>query len=199
MVDPRIPIATVLEKVVDGETTWVKLQLNSTENLPTGEAYLYRNGIGTRGELGLVDATTLEAVLRCDAEYEASVPLAIGEVAAVVDAWWEPYALNLIENAKSEWIATEFRPSDAWVTIHPNGGRALMKPRPGDKKNSNQTIVQGGWDHEHCAVCHAHISMYENQHAYRNAEDDWICGDCYEKYGELKSIALVLPGSGSWG
>jgi len=199
MVDPRIPIATVIDKAVEGETTWVKLRLNSTENLPTGEAYLYRNGIGTRGELSHVDATKLEAVLKCDAEYEASVPLMVGQEAAVVDAWWEPYTLNLIENPESEWVLAEFQPTDAWETVYPSRGRIVSKPKSGDKMNPNQVVVHGGWDHEHCEVCHSRISTDENRHSYRNAGDFWICGDCYRKYGALKSIAFVLPGSGSWG
>jgi len=50
---------------------------------------------------------------------------------------------------------------------------------------------EGQWDHEHCAICWASISEYENTNYYLGNERHPICTECYHNYVKIRNISFV--------
>jgi len=41
-------------------------------------------------------------------------------------------------------------------------------------------VIRGGWDHEHCELCHAHIGP--GDYGYVDLGEHWVCEKCHGKY-----------------
>ena len=82
---------------------------------------------------------------------------------------------ELIEEARSiiTWKKVSFRPTDSLVY------------RRGEGQDREPEIREGGWDHEHCMLCMAEISLFPGAqpdgYADEN-EDKWVCSACFERY-----------------
>ena len=90
----------------------------------------------------------------------------IGATYPFMGGYWGERA-NLVYDSSREWQRVEFVPHDA-IRYHPDG---------------KTEVVEGGWDHEHCAICSQTISPYELNNAcgYQDQDDSWVCQACYEQ------------------
>ena len=85
---------------------------------------------------------------------------------------------KFVDRARSitTWKKIRFSPADSNVYRRsPQGEASTLEPE----------IRAGGWDHEHCILCMAEISLYPGcqPEAYTDeSEDEWLCIACYEKY-----------------
>src|SRR6185295_4625622 len=83
-----------------------------------------------------------------------------------------------IEHARSitTWRKARFVPKDSEVYPRTPSGEAL---------NREPKVLKDGWDHEHCMICLAEISLYPGSRpdAYSDLDgDEWLCVVCYEQY-----------------
>jgi len=107
----------------------------------------------------------------------------VGEVVrgeAAVDVWrcisegyWDERVELIL--ARHTWTVQEFRAGDC-VSYPGDGG----KP----------TVVPGGWDHEHCAICWEKIGSGGQQRGYEN-DGDWICAACHDQYAVPVSLGFL--------
>jgi hypothetical protein len=95
------------------------------------------------------------------------------------ESWWAPWQLNLVEDRSRTWQRTRFEPSGS-VEFVVDGKRVTRKAQPGE----TPTRVDE-WDHEHCVLCYAKISLQppDDPVGFRNG-DDWMCSECYSKFIE---------------
>lgn len=66
-----------------------------------------------------------------------------------------------------DWVWTRFEPSNA-----------IQHYSDGSTK-----VIPGAWDHDHCRLCQATISLYPGEipEAFCSEEDDWLCKTCFEQ------------------
>jgi hypothetical protein len=74
-----------------------------------------------------------------------------------------------------DWQQLTFEPRDA-IKTYPDGGKEE---------------IDGGWDHEHCAICWATISSHENPVFMKSSQDDCVCLACFRKHVEPRNIDFI--------
>jgi hypothetical protein len=90
------------------------------------------------------------------------------------ESWWTSRQLELVENRSISWVEQTFAASGA-ISFETATGRITRKAEPGE------SVVQPeSWDHEHCALCWAEISLHpgKTQRGYTNGAE-WLCLECY--------------------
>lgn len=54
---------------------------------------------------------------------------------------------------------------------------------PGESVPTDADVVEGGWDHEHCAVCWEAISRLPGHSAHGwVSEKYWLCAGCHREF-----------------
>lgn len=101
--------------------------------------------------------------------------LKVGASYPLLDCYWGSLAALILDQSRN-WQRVKFHVRDG-ISVH----------------NGQTEIIKGGWDHEHCVICHKRISEYEDEvkHGYTDQNDVWICQACYKKYVIPKSLALI--------
>ena len=92
-----------------------------------------------------------------------------------LDGYWGERAELVFDNSL-EWTRLDFEPRDAIAT----------------RKDGSKELVRDGWDHEHCHICWATISLHENTSYMKSSGDDNVCLECFEKYVEKQSIDFIV-------
>src|SRR4051794_39014233 len=98
------------------------------------------------------------------------------------ESWWTPPQVALVEDRARNWRQANFEPSDA--VSFSNAGRTIIgRRRSGAADVPVGRVIPGGWDHEHCALCWATISLLpgDQSSAYTDGHD-WLCSACYTGY-----------------
>lgn len=103
----------------------------------------------------------------------------------------------------SEWTRKKFVAFDAyrrisdpgmWAPLMDDGTGSILGPFDPGKHE----IIRGGWDHEHCCVCLAHIDDDHNPWGYISVDDGWLCEACHKKYIVERSLDFLeeyaIPG-----
>jgi hypothetical protein len=90
------------------------------------------------------------------------------------------------------WKKVRFVPTDSFMWEGPEGGRQWRIVEPGDSERTDGSIVPGGWDHEHCAICNARIEAGGS--AYVNDYDDWLCERCHDRWVAAADLGFVIEG-----
>jgi hypothetical protein len=101
----------------------------------------------------------------------------IGATYPFMGGYWGERA-HLVYDSSREWQRVEFVPRDA-IRYYPDG---------------ETEVVEGGWNHEHCAICSQKISPYEldNEYGYQDQDDSWVCQACYEQYIMPKNLDFII-------
>lgn len=94
----------------------------------------------------------------------------------------------LVLDRDREWCRTDFTPVDA-VRIVESGGRSLMTRA--DPRALHGTLVKGGWDHEHCAICWGTIGIHGGAVGYVSPPDIWACEDCHRNFISTRSLDFI--------
>jgi hypothetical protein len=114
--------------------------------------------------------------------------LQVGERYRRFDGYWgERAALVLDRNRR--WTQRTFAPVDAVAYKRPRDtlfGKATNQNLP-----EGGTLINGGWDHEHCEICSAKISPHTHPVAMFSEPDHWICRECYEKFVVPHSLDFI--------
>jgi hypothetical protein len=101
----------------------------------------------------------------------------IGSAFPFLDGYWGERS-HLVYDTSRDWQRVQFVPYDS--AFYHNDGRA--------------EVIEGGWDHEHCAICWQTISPSEpdNEYGYRDQDDTWVCQTCYEQYVVPKCLDFII-------
>jgi len=96
--------------------------------------------------------------------------------------WWTPDQLAIAQDLSREWQKVTFVPSDA-VEIVTDDSRIMLRELEEGEDPVHGRLVEGGWDHEHCALCWRTISAREEDDntGYRNGRN-WLCSFCYQRF-----------------
>ena len=103
---------------------------------------------------------------------------------------WQYFHVNMI--LKSRWERRNFVSSDAQ---HFQQGNVYGWTIVGGQLNSDQVpthIEKGGWDHEECRICYAHVGRGGLHEGYVNQDDAWLCLTCFERYGQTKDLGFIF-------
>ena len=158
-----------------------------------------------------LDKESWVATLSCDLSDE---PQLVGKSLAYLSPRWQAYNVWMVLDPTWGWEKKRFQGADAVAEDYDAGeasvidGREvrvwtkleLVGGREGASRHypaSDQTLppsperraVQGGWSHEHCDLCKAHIEV--GQFGYCDPRERWICEKCYERYVMRRDLAFV--------
>lgn len=64
-------------------------------------------------------------------------------------------------------------------------GRTTLPPAGPDG------VIKGGWDHEHCELCEAHVDA--GKYGYVDPGEHWVCEACYGKYVVNHDLSFMNP------
>jgi hypothetical protein len=132
--------------------------------------------------------------------------LAPGQSYPLLPGYHDSYHVWLVLDESRRWTRTRFTPSDAIATPaqdgftclrpsgeHRGGGSRYYPPQPDTATPSpSGEIVEGGWDHEHCALCWATISPYAEPEGYVDDEwGKWVCCKCYDNYVSKHDLGFI--------
>ena len=92
----------------------------------------------------------------------------------------EYYVTSLGEELTLDFHPHLFHAAPAMVKKDPvNGMRMCTKYDPEKYSPEEYDIIEGMWDHEHCAVCYA--KFVDGDTYMVNSRDQILCEDCLEK------------------
>jgi hypothetical protein len=123
-----------------------------------------------------------------DPEFVAA--LRAGESYPWVDIYWQAYHVSMILAGHWEprtFIAT---PAHYFRLGGVVGWQQDGSPLPDGAEDLG--VREGGWDHEHCELCNAHIGASGDPHGFISPEERWLCRSCYEEYGATRDLHFLL-------
>lgn len=118
----------------------------------------------------------------------------VGMKLPFLDAYWQAYKVWMIVDPKNEWEKVAFKATPAISRPYSDGegNRSIyVRPVPGGvTPGPGETLVKGGWDHEHCELCN--VSLEPGDSGYLDLEDHWVCEKCYKKYVGPRDLSFAL-------
>ena len=101
-----------------------------------------------------------------------------------IEDWWTPQQLKLIEDRNRVWRRAVFEASDMILFDRgPGQGPIGRQLQPNEQAAAGSRVVKDGWDHAHCELCWATLSVHEShQHDGYTDGRDWLCIGCFDKY-----------------
>jgi hypothetical protein len=98
------------------------------------------------------------------------------------EPWWTLPQAALVEDRTRTWQLASFTPSDA-ISFSQDGQTVIGREQSGSAQISATRVIPDGWDHEHCTLCWATISLHrgDQPRAYTDGRD-WLCATCYETF-----------------
>ncbi len=104
--------------------------------------------------------------------------------AVPTEDWWTDWQLAIVEDRSCLWREQAFQPSDALAFPMEGGGTTVRRKKEDEVVPSKASVVVGGWDHAHCALCWERISACAGDQAsgYTDGKDQWLCATCHNKY-----------------
>jgi hypothetical protein len=144
---------------------------------------------------------------------EKELPDISGKPLRYLSPAWNPYQIWMVIDKEWGWERVQFRAVDAVAEtfgakeISMVDGREVTtwtRLRRADKQGNTERyepdaqisgprggprIVAGGWDHEHCDLCHSHID--DGNFGYRDSDNTWLCEACHKKYVEQHNLPFV--------
>lgn len=170
--------------------------------------------IALTGDLAFLDLNERTALYRTSDE---SAPDVVGSNLTYLGARWEPHHVWMVVAPGWTWSRVLFQAVDVmsrivrkdemsivdgqevreWIEIKKPGGktglsryypvfpdgRITLPPAEPDG------VIRGGWDHEHCELCAAHIDT--GNYGYIDLSGHWICEVCHGKYVVNHDLSFI--------
>ena len=111
---------------------------------------------------------------------------------------WEKRQFHGLDAVAEDYEAkdvsiVEGREVKVWTKLEPVDKNGLSRHYPASNQTlppkSEQRKVPGGWGHEHCDLCKAHIEA--GDFGYCDPGGRWMCEKCYERYVMQRDLAFV--------
>lgn len=175
------PIAEIISSRKQGDIVQTVLTLDSALSSPIAPASLYQQ---TAPQTKILDLHNLVEQVENRFTFETygndSSPLVAGSAYSFI-IWWRPDQLEIAQSSSQLWHKQLFAPQDMVLIVIPGGqlGRQVIE----EESVSEDGLVRGGWDHEHCFLCWENISAHETgpNDGYTNGKE-WLCATCYMTY-----------------
>ena len=170
------------------EEAWLlRGALSHRATVRNGRSWLYRApDTFLVGDLERASALSLFGEFRTPIQdYEPS--LLTGQDFVWTDGYWNASFILSIVDANHRWHRIEFKNTDAFQKYAK--GIRVWRNAEGEVRGPDETILAGGWDHEHCTLCNGHIR--NGNVAYKDLNNDWLCSPCYERYGATHDIGFL--------
>jgi len=99
----------------------------------------------------------------------------------------------VIELREHKWELKKYISPDALKDK--NGGTAWLYV--GQKFDPTKVdLIKGGWNHDHCEICHTTIAEGETEIEFENegfySEYEWICKNCHSNFIKPTDLESVL-------
>lgn len=154
---------------------------------------------------------SLGAVLSGDRK---DVPDFTGATLYYLDPYWQAFHVWMVLDPEWGWRRTQFKAMDAVAESYTSADVSIVsgkevktwaKLERADKKGHSSRhypvtegaasetqprVVVGGWDHEHCELCNAHIDV--GDFGYCDPDQRWMCEACYDKYVTAHDLSFVV-------
>ena len=136
-----------------------------------------------------------------DSQVDLPSALIVGQTLTWFDAYWGSHQVNAILDDEHEWTEVVFEASDSLQAEGLDGalpipaGHARLSPdglmwrRADTPPLPNERLVKGGWNHEHCLICSAHISP--GQIAFVDPGNYWLCKTCHADFAKPRNLSFV--------
>ena len=141
------------------------------------------------GALSRVPASTAETVEFATPDARLAPELAPGVSYPWVDGYWQAYHVAMILNG--QWQARLFSPAPARYFRQDGVTGWQPEGAPLPEGAEDLGVREGAWDHEHCELCNARIGASGDPHGYVDAEDHWLCTDCYRRYAVPRDVSFA--------
>ena len=108
-----------------------------------------------------------------------------------LDGYWGERAEIALDTSRL-WRKMRFEVSDA-VEFSDEKGRRWVRSdaaEPGEGK-----LIEGGWDHEHCAVQWEKIGVGGHPEGYFSEPDTWVCEECFNRFVIPRSLSFMPTAS----
>jgi len=187
---PQFSILEIRPPHREGEPTVLVGRLSHLEGVRDNRGSLYgsRDQYQINGSLSRIPASPDEIIefATCDAEYEPA--LAPGQLFPYIDSHWQRYHGDMILAGRWEPRAFTSGPARYFRL-----GKAIGWQTPDAELLEGAVdlgIREGAWDHEHCALCNAHIDA-EHPRGYIDLKENWLCPSCYDRYAVPRDLSFV--------
>jgi hypothetical protein len=145
---------------------------------------------------------------------QRNIPEVVGATLHYLNPYWQAFNIWMVLDSQWGWqrvkleamdaVADNFEAKDVsivdgrevkcWTTLkradnRGHSSRHYPASEEGNGSEGGSRLVPGGWDHEHCALCNAHINV--GDFGYRDPDDRWMCEACYEKYVIPRDLSFV--------
>ena len=103
--------------------------------------------------------------------------------------YWQAYHVPMI--LAGQWTKLEFKAEDA-IRFAMNGWQGWARHDGAIPEGAVRTGVEsGGWDHEHCEICNSRIGYEGSPVGYIDADEHWLCPNCYDKWAVTRSLGFL--------
>lgn len=165
-------------------------RLSHLRGVQEGGSWLYAGDDSVIGDLEELDPATGAAVFWAP-YWTPESPAQPGAVLPWLDAYWQAYHVSMIVDPTNAWRREAFVASDAQY-FELDGHRGWQKFGEAFLEGAApREVVRGGWDHEHCELCRAHIGASGAPTGYVDLEDRWLCEACYHRYAASRDLSFL--------
>jgi len=105
----------------------------------------------------------------------------------VLDGYWGERA-EIVFDTSRDWRKMQFQSSDA---VEFQREKARLWTRADAAKSEGGKLIEGGWDHEHCAIYSEKIGVGGQPEGYFSDPDTWVCVECFNKFVLPRSLSFI--------
>jgi hypothetical protein len=121
------------------------------------------------------------------------IPAVQGATLPYLSSYWQAYHVWMVLDGGSRWRRVRFDALDAlsesFTADDGTDYRKLSKLKLDEDAPDASQVVAGGWDHEHCELCNAHID--DGNFGYTDTDGWWVCLSCFEKYVSRQDLSFI--------
>jgi len=165
-------------------------RLSQLKGVREGSSWLYAGDESVIGELEQLDVASGSAVFSAPF-WTADSPARPGTSLPWLDAYWQAYHVTMILDPANVWRREEFVASDAqYFEVDGHIGWQKIGQEFPEGAVPRQ-VARGGWDHEHCEICAAHIGTRGARAGYVDTMERWLCEACYNRYAQPRDLSFL--------
>jgi hypothetical protein len=184
-----LPAFAVEEISVGSDELRLRGHFSHLTGVDVGASFLYCGDAQWPVELVEFERTSRSGVFSAPLWVQRQL-IQVGSVVPWLPGAWQFFHVNMILKTSS-WERRRFVPSDAQ---HFRVGDAHGWTKAGAELGNDHKpthVERDGWDHEECRICDGHIGRGGSPDGYVNQKDEWLCQECYEKYGRTKDLGFI--------
>jgi hypothetical protein len=174
----------------DEERTTVHGRFDRLDGVRESGGFRLRRGEYAWASLVIVDRASYSVLVAGSADDELA-RLEVGERYIWLATYWDMPFVEAVADESTVWRRFELQPTDAQYFRQGDvvGWREVGSELP--EGAASIGVKPGGWDHEHCDLCDAHIDA-RNPIGYTNDDGYFLCSRCYERYGTTHDVSFQV-------